>query len=190
MPAVDPTQRFSSRVEQYIKARPSYPVEILRVLRDECGLTSSSVIADIASGTGLFTRLLLENGNEVFGVEPNPEMRKAGEEFLAGYSRFHSIAGKAEATGLPDQSFDFVTAAQAAHWFDRESARREFARLLKPEGWTVLVWNERCTNSTRFLRAYEELLLRFGTDYAEVRHERTTSTLDAFFHPSPFQSRV
>src|SRR5581483_5036963 len=163
MPAIDPTQRFSSRVDKYTKYRPGYPPEIVELLRAQCGLTPSSVIADVASGTGLFTKLLLENGNEVYGVEPNAEMRKAGEEYLAGYPRFHSVAGKAEATGLPDHSFDFVTAAQAAHWFDQAGARREFVRVLKPGGWTVLVWNERCTDSTPSLRAYEELLLRYGT---------------------------
>jgi SAM-dependent methyltransferase len=190
MPAIDPTQRFSSRVDQYTKYRPGYPPEIVELLRAQCGLTPSSVIADVASGTGLFTKLLLENGNEVYGVEPNAEMRKAGEEYVGVYSRFHSVAGKAEATGLPDQSMDLVTAAQAAHWFDRDAARREFLRILKPAGWTVLVWNERCTDSTPFLRAYEELLLRYGTDYAEVRHERTTATLHTFFAPKPFESRV
>jgi SAM-dependent methyltransferase len=190
MAVIDPTRRFSSRVEQYTKYRPGYPEEVLQVLRDECGLTPKSVIADVASGTGLFTRLLLENGNEVYAVEPNAEMRAAGEEFLAGSPRLHSIAGRAEETTLPDHSMDFVTAAQAAHWFDRDRTRREFVRILRPGGWTVLVWNERCTDTTPFLRAYEELLLRYGTDYADVRHERTTSTLDGFFAPSPFECRV
>ncbi len=78
----DPTQRFSSRVGNYVRYRPGYPSAIIDLLRKECGLTPNSVIADVASGTGIFTRMLLENGNRVFGVEPNPEMRKAGEEFL------------------------------------------------------------------------------------------------------------
>jgi SAM-dependent methyltransferase len=190
MAVSDPTQRFSSRVEQYVKYRPGYPAGIIDTLRSECGLTDRATIADIASGTGLFTRMLLENGNEVFGIEPNAEMRAAGEQLLSEYPRFHSVGGRAEATTLLDHSVDYVTAAQAAHWFDREAARREFVRILKPGGWTVLVWNERCTDSSPFLRAYEEMLLRYGTDYSEVRHERTTSTLDAFFHPAPFQSRV
>src|SRR5437868_3524340 len=162
MADVDPTQRFSSRVDQYIRFRPGYPPEVLQLIKNQCELTATSVIADIASGTGLFTRLLLDNGNEVFAVEPNAEMRLAGEQFLAGYSRLHSIDGRAEATTLPDRSVDFVTAAQAAHWFDRDRARQEFVRILKPGGWTVLVWNERCIHSTPFLRAYEELLLSYG----------------------------
>lgn len=184
------TQRFSSRVAHYVRHRPGYPAEILELLRRECGLTPDFVIADIASGTGIFTRLLLENGNRVFGVEPNAEMRQAAEEFLVSFPRFTSRAATAEATTLRARSVDFVTAAQAAHWFDREKARAEFRRILKPGGWLVLIWNERRTDSTPFLREYEKLLLTFGTDYQEVRHERTTEEIEAFFAPAPFQERV
>ncbi|HYL13851.1 MAG TPA: class I SAM-dependent methyltransferase [Terriglobales bacterium] len=190
MPAVDPTQRFSARVDNYARYRPGYPPELLNVLRKECGLQSTSVIADIGSGTGLLSKLFLENGNPVFGVEPNKEMREAGERFLQIFSNFVSIAGTAEATTLSDHAIDFVTAAQAAHWFDRDQARREFIRILKPGGWTVLLWNERRTQSTPFLDAYERLLLKYGTDYQQVRHERTTDTIDFFFAPSPFQAHV
>ncbi|HSZ03509.1 MAG TPA: class I SAM-dependent methyltransferase [Terriglobales bacterium] len=188
MPVKDATQRFSSRVENYVRYRPGYPSEVLELLKNECGLTPDSVIADIASGTGIFTRMLAENGNRVFGVEPNDEMRRAGERFLERYSGFTSIAGTAEATTLPDHIVDIVTAAQAAHWFDREKARREFVRILKPGGWLVLLWNERRTDSTPFLREYEHLLLAYGTDYREVRHERTTAEIADFFSPSPFRS--
>jgi SAM-dependent methyltransferase len=190
MPVKDSTQRFSSRVKDYVRSRPSYPREVIELLAKECGLTPDSVVADIASGTGIFSRLLLENGNLVLGVEPNPEMRRAGEEYLASYPRFTSVNGTAEATTLPDHSVDFITAAQAAHWFDPVSARREFARILRPGGWLVLLWNERRTDSTQFLRDYEALLVKFGTDYQEVRHEHTTAKMDAFFAPSRFQARV
>ena len=159
---------------------------------NECGLNSASVVADIASGTGIFTRILLEDGNveRVFGVEPNAEMRNAGEEFLRTYPNFTSVEGTAEATTLADHSVDLVTAAQAAHWFDREKARREFIRICKLGGWTVLLWNERRTDSTPFLREYEKLLLTYGTDYQNVRHERTTEEIETFFAPSPFQIRI
>lgn len=188
MPAKDATQRFSSRVDNYVRYRPGYPQEVIELLKRDCALTADSVIADIASGTGIFTRLLLENGNRVFGVEPNEAMRQAGEEFLSGYPKFSSVAGTAEATTLPDRSVDLVTAAQAAHWFDRAKARREFLRILKPQGWTVLIWNERQTNSTAFLQDYEALLLNFGTDYQDVRHERTTEEIAEFFTPSAFHT--
>ena len=190
MPASNATSRFSDRVENYVRFRPGYPREALSVLQDECKLAGSHIVADIASGTGIWTQMLLENGNRVFGVEPNAEMRHAGESLLAGSRRFTSVAGRAEATTLPDESVDFVTAAQAAHWFDRERARCEFARILKPGGWLVLLWNERVTDTTPFLRDYEKLLLTFGTDYEEVRHERTTAAVNEFFDPEPFQERV
>jgi ubiquinone/menaquinone biosynthesis C-methylase UbiE len=190
MPVKDATQRFSSRVENYVRYRPGYPPEVIELLKRECGLTPDSVIADIASGTGIFTQVLAENGNRVFAVEPNDEMRRAGEQFLQRYSRVSSVAATAEATTLADRSVDLITAAQAAHWFDREKARREFVRILKADGWTILLWNERRTDSTAFLREYERLLLTFGTDYQEVRHERTTAEIAGFFAPSQFRSSV
>jgi SAM-dependent methyltransferase len=186
----DATQRFSSRVENYVRYRPGYPKEVVDLLKSECGLVSGSIVADIASGTGIFTRMLLENGNRVFGVEPNSEMRRAGEELLCSYSRFTSIAGTAEATTLAECSVDIVTAAQAAHWFDREKARREFVRILKPHGWAVLIWNERRTDGSPFLRDYEHLLASYGTDYQDVRHERTTAEIAGFFSPTPFELRT
>src|SRR5277367_59772 len=128
MPAPNAKSRFSDRVENYVRYRPGYPIEVLQVLKDECGLTPDHGIADIASGTGIWTRVLLNNGNRVFGVEPNPEMRQAGERLLADFPRFTSVAGTAEGTTLADASVDFVTAAQAAHWFEREHSRREFVR--------------------------------------------------------------
>jgi len=190
MPASNATSRFSDRVENYVRYRPGYPAEVLETLKDECGLSPTHVIADIASGTGIWTRMLLENGNAVYGVEPNADMRQAGERLLAGFPKFTSVAGKAEETSLPDHSVDFVTAAQAAHWFDRERARREFSRILKPGGWLVLLWNEREVDTTAFLREYEELLLTYGIDYAEVRHERTTDAVNEFFDPVPYSERT
>ncbi|MGA8213180.1 MAG: class I SAM-dependent methyltransferase [Candidatus Sulfotelmatobacter sp.] len=190
MPASNATSRFSDRVENYVRYRPGYPPEVLQELKAECGLTPTHVVADIASGTGIWTRMLLENGNPVFGIEPNREMREAAERLLAAFPRFTSVAGTAEATMLGDQSVDFVTAAQAAHWFDREQARREFVRILKPGGWLALLWNERLTDSTAFLRDYERLLLTYGTDYQDIRNEHTTSVINEFFDPEPFQERV
>lgn len=183
-----PTERFSSRVEHYVRFRPTYPKEVVGVLRNESGLRPEHLIADIASGTGLFTRLLLENGNRVLGVEPNADMRAAGEQYLAKFPNFSSVVGTAEATTLPDRSLDFVTAAQAAHWFDRDKALVEFHRILKPGGYLVLLWNDRLVETAGFNRDYEQLVLRYGTDYGEVK--RRDAAASHFFGEIPCTKRV
>lgn len=181
-------ERFSDRVENYARYRPNYPQEVLLLLQNECGLRPDHKVADIGFGTGIFTQLLLEKGASVIGVEPNEAMRREGERLLSRFEKFQSVNGTAEATTIPNASVDFITAAQAAHWFDREASRREFQRVLKPGGWIVLLWNERLTNSTPFLIAYEQLLLEYATDYSRVRHEHATNTIGEFFAPLAYSA--
>lgn len=188
---IDPTRRFSSRVENYVKYRPKYPHAVLDALKKECQLTETAIIADIGAGTGILTELFLQNGNEIFAVEPNPEMREAGKRLLQHYPRLHSIPGTAEATTLAPQSVDFVTAGQAFHWFDRPKAKVEFSRILKPQGWVMLVWNERQTNATPFLAAYEQLLRAYATDYDKVDHKQIDfRMLGNFFEPLGFRTKA
>ena len=184
---LDPTKRFSSRVENYVRFRPGYPPEVLGLLRDDCGLTNEATVADIGSGTGKLAELFLANGNRVFGVEPNREMRAAGERLLRPFPRFTSIDGTAEATTLPGHSADFISAGQAFHWFDAEECRAEFSRILKPGGWVVIVWNDRHVDSTPFLAAYEELLRACSTDYENVNHRRFNDgvAITQFFRGQP-----
>jgi len=161
--------RFSDRVDDYVKYRPGYPPQVLEVLKERCGLSSKSVVADIGSGPGNLARLFLENGNEVFAVEPNQEMRGAGQQLLGNYRAYHSVAGSAEQTRLPSSSADVITAAQAFHWFDWPKAKAEFKRVLKQGGWVVLLWNDWRLEASSFLKDYEALLLQYGTDYGEVK---------------------
>jgi len=178
-----PTERFSDRVADYVRYRPGYPPELLECLRRTCGLRPQWVVADVGSGTGLLAKVFLENGNRVFGVEPNAAMRAAGDEFLRGFDQFTSQEGRAEATGLPVHSVNLITAGQAFHWFDRQRTRTEFERILKPGGWVALVWNERLT-STPFLAGYEQLLHRYSPDYPKVDHRNVEeAALGEFFHP-------
>ena len=116
---IESTKRFSSRVDNYVKYRPSYPAAVVELLAAECGLTQAALVADVGSGTGLLAELFRKNGNRVLGIEPNREMREAGERLLGDYSQFISVDGTAEATTLDDDSVDFITAGQAFHWFDR-----------------------------------------------------------------------
>jgi ubiquinone/menaquinone biosynthesis C-methylase UbiE len=187
---MDPLKRFSNRADNYVKYRPGYPDAVIDILKSDCGLTKTSIVADVGSGTGILTKLFLDNGNSVFAIEPNAAMRLAAERLLGHSQGFKSIDANAEATTLDAQSVDLVTAAQAFHWFDQAKAKREFARILKPGGWVVLIWNERRLDSTPFLGAYEDLLLRYGTDYGKVRHENVTSEIDAFFAPESFKLRT
>ncbi len=147
--------RISQRVDNYIQYRPHYPTAVLDLLKEHCGLTTAHLIADIGSGTGIFTKLFLKNGNPVFGIEPDPEMRAGAEYYLQQYTGFTSVAATAEATSLPNHSVDFVTAGQAFHWFDLEAARREFLRILIPGGWVILAWNVQKAAGTPFLEALQ-----------------------------------
>ncbi|HWP84859.1 MAG TPA: class I SAM-dependent methyltransferase [Terriglobia bacterium] len=185
----DSVERFTSRVENYVKYRPHYPRAILQMLATECGLTPESRIADVGAGPGQLAELFLENGNLVYAIEPNPAMREAAEQALAGYPNARILAGTAEATPLPDHSVDFVTAGQAFHWFDRARARSEFARILKPAGWVVIVWNQRET-ATPLMAAYEALVRRYSPDYEKVDHRLITADiLREFFGPQGCQKK-
>lgn len=179
--ATDPTRRFSNRVEDYIRYRPGYPPEVLDYLTCEFGLAPQHVIADVGSGTGILTELLLRHGNAVLAVEPNAEMRAAAERLLHSFAGFRSVAGTAELTTLPAASVDWITAGQAFHWFDVDRTRLEFARILRRGtsgsagvGWVALLWNNR-REHTPFLQEYERLLREFSTDYATIKHQNVES---------------
>ncbi len=179
-----PADRFADRVEAYVKFRPGYPEALFSTLVEATGLQADSVVADLGSGTGILTAGLLERFGVVHAVEPNAPMREAAEALLGGRPGFRSHPGTAEETGLADDSVDLVVAAQAFHWFNRETCSREFRRILKRGGHTALIWNERIVDATPFLRDYEVFLHQHGTDYASVNHALIDRTeIERFFHP-------
>ena len=165
----DNKQRFSKRVEDYIRYRPGYPAELGPRLLEVAGLSAGDVVADIGSGTGIFTRLLLQHDLRVFAVEPNMPMREAAEVELGGERGFKSVPGSAEDTSLADDSVDLVTAAQAFHWFNNDEAKAEFRRILKPGGLLALVWNRRKL-SQPFQEAYDAILRELSPEYGKVNH--------------------
>ena len=161
----DSTKLFGDRVKEYVKFRPGYPVEIVTLLADKCGLTPQWRIADIGSGPGNLTRIFLQNGNSVIGVEPNLEMRQAAERLLGSERLFRSVDGTAEATTLESGSVELMVAGQAFHWFDPIQARVECRRILVPTGWAALIWNERKHDASRFMEGYERIFRDLIPDY-------------------------
>jgi SAM-dependent methyltransferase len=168
-----PTERFSRRAADYVRYRPRYPQVALDAIVTETGLTPQHAVADVGSGTGFSAELFLRYGCRVFGIEPNAEMRAAGDAYLAAYPLFTSVAGTAEATTLPDAAIDLIVAGQAFHWFDVTRARTEFARILRPGGWVALLWQTRDTDSP-FMRAYEDVVERHSTEVRQVHHRNVT----------------
>ncbi len=180
----DATARFSDRVADYVRTRPSYPAALLDAVLEALGLAPGDAVADLGSGTGISAKLLVERGLVVHAVEPNEPMRRAAEEMLAGDERFRSVNGTAEATTLADGSVRAVFAFQAFHWFDATKTRTELARILEPRAagpQIALVWNERLVD-TPFLEAYEALLQRASPDYGAVEHRNAYARIQAFFH--------
>ena len=176
MMTLQSTSRFSDRVDDYVRYRPDYPATLLEWLQHDCGVSTAWVVADIGAGTGISSKMLLDAGYRVIAVEPNAPMRAAAEKWLGADAKFSAVDGRADATGLEDASVDLVTVAQAFHWFDEETTRREFARILRPGGLAAIWWNSRRLTGTPFLEGYELLLQTFGTDYTSVAERYADDT--------------
>lgn len=192
MTDMKPTERFTSRVENYVRYRPNYPSALLPLVIEQTGLGTDWEIADVGSGPGNLTRLFLENGYSVTGIEPNDAMREAGEELLAKYPRFRSMNGTAEATTLPSRSIDLVTAGQAFHWFEPAATRAEFSRILRGGGWVALIWNKRPEGSAPILDAWGDLLREHSPEYSRVavRDDAAEAGMAVLFGGNRYQKFV
>lgn len=181
----DSTRRFSDRVDDYVRYRPGYPDELVAVLIEGCGLKAGAAVADIGSGTGIFTARLVDAGLQVNAVEPNREMRRAAERMLGAKPGFTSIAAPAEATGLGPESVNLITAAQAFHWFNNEVVQTEFRRILRPDGHLALIWNRRRIRQS-LQQKFESVLRRRAPEYGKVNHMSLDDReIGAFFGAVP-----
>ncbi|QJC50845.1 class I SAM-dependent methyltransferase [Paenibacillus albicereus] len=188
---MDSKERFSSRVEDYVKFRPGYPAEAIDAILEQGGLAPESAVADIGAGTGIFSGLLMERGLRVMAIEPNADMARAAWTAHGPNELFGIMLAPAEDTGLASESLDAIVCAQSFHWFDQEAAKAEFARILKPDKRAFLVWNSRLTAGTPFLERYEALLHEYGTDYASVNHRNISpERLQAFFREGTLTRRA
>lgn len=184
------TERFSDRVENYVKYRPHYPQAIIPCLEQEAGLTRESVVADIGAGTGISSLLFLEYGNKVFAVEPNTPMREKAEQLRQRFPNLATVAGTAERTMLPDACADLIVVGQAFHWFSQDAAKAEFRRIGRKDAHVALMWNERRTD-TDFEREYELLIAQYATDYKETGHRNIgPAQLALFFSPSTYKEHT
>jgi SAM-dependent methyltransferase len=181
---MDPTQRFSDRVENYAKFRPDYPDALIRFVRER--LPAPAVIADIGSGTGILSDQLLRAGYTVFGVEPNKPMQLKAERRLGSHPRFVSVTGTAEATTLGPGSVDAITCAQSFHWFDRLRSRDEFGRILRQPKLVILMWNERISGD--LMEEYDRILQESAPEYSHVsRRNVTDADVTDFFGSGPVE---
>jgi SAM-dependent methyltransferase len=178
----DSTSRFSDRVADYVRYRPDYPPALLEWLREEHGVDASWIVADIGAGTGISSKMFLDAGHRVLGVEPNAPMRAAAERWLGAQTKFTAVDGTAEATTLADASVDLISVAQAFHWFDADKVKTEWSRILGPYGLAAIYWNSRSLAGSRFLEGYETLLRDYGIDYETVaeRHQDDATMLRWF----------
>ena len=170
---IDSRERFTDRVENYTRFRPGYPDDLVTALFADPADGATAVIADIGSGSGIFTRKLLERGARVYAVEPNAAMRIAAERDLREYDNFVSIDGDAGDTGLGENSVDLITAAQAFHWFNNLETLAEFQRILRPGGRLALIWNKRRLNRP-FQKVYDTILREYAPEYGKVNHMNLT----------------
>ncbi|MBR1777927.1 MAG: methyltransferase domain-containing protein [Alphaproteobacteria bacterium] len=155
------TDRFTGKAVAYTKGRPMYAQAALDFLKKQ-GINENARIADIGAGTGIFSKQLAQTGATVFAVEPNDDMRQTAKEYLDG-SNARCIDGSAENTALPDHCVNFVSAAQAFHWFDKAAFRKECDRILVPDGQIILIWNIEVFGSD-FFRDYGEILKRLTNE--------------------------
>lgn len=200
------TENFTDKANIYAKYRPSYPNEYIEYLLSANELNENQIVADIGSGTGIFSRQLLENGLHVIGVEPNDDMRKMAEQSLKRYPRFQSIKATAEHTTLKENSVDLVTVAQAFHWFNKEAFKIECQRILKQKAHVALVWNSRdgtspiikekadicqktCPNFKGFSGGIEETPEMFNSFFKDGKYEFKEYQNDLLFDYEGFLGR-
>ncbi|MGE9310279.1 class I SAM-dependent methyltransferase [Niabella sp. CJ426] len=186
----DPKQRFSNRVADYIKYRPKYPKGVIDILKRDIHLSSHDIVADIGAGTGFLTELFLDNGNLTYAVEPNEAMRQACSDLYGSEGRLKIIDGSAEVTHLPDQAIDLIVAGTAFHWFDPIETKKEFMRILRPDGHILLIWNVR-KDDAPFTAGYEEILHRRIPEYEASKHRKfDIDLINNFLHPRKMKTQV
>jgi SAM-dependent methyltransferase len=129
-----PTGSLDRWPADYERGRPGWP----RAVAEVPGLPSTATALDLGAGTGKLTRMLVPAFEQVIAVEPAEAMRR---ELLALCPTADVRDGTGQEIPLPNESVDVVFAAEAFHWFYDDQALAEMARVLRPGGGVVLMWN-------------------------------------------------
>lgn len=179
---MDNTTKFTGRASAYAQARPSYATEFFEYLTNTMGISKDSVFADIGSGTGKFSKQILEIGCKVFCVEPNADMRKEAEHQLSGYKGFISVNGTDEGTTINAETIDYITVAQAFHWFNPIAFRQECLRILKKVGKVILIWNTK--RKSEMVIEHDKLCSRFCPEFKGFSGglDSMNDTINTFFN--------
>lgn len=181
----DSQERFSKQVDNYVKYRPHYPTEILNYLQNKYAIHPDMAVADIGSGTGISSKLFLDKGYQVFGIEPNENMRLASTKYLSNYEKFTAINGSAAKTTMQSNCVDIILAGQAFHWFNNEATKIEFERISKEKRLIVFLWNERNTKSD-FEKEYDHFIERYALDYIAIKDRNIEpQNIELFLAPNP-----
>jgi len=180
---VDARSLFNGKASIYSRYRPDYPKDLLKMLEKETGFNRNWIVADIGSGTGIMSRLFLENGNHVYCIEPNDDMRSESIKLTSSFLKCKVLKGTAENTGLDTDSIDIIVAGQSFHWFDPVAAKKEMTRVLKPGGFAALIWNNRSERENSLSKEYDYICSKYSHNYQGTGNSRIESdTFITFFH--------
>jgi len=176
---MDSKELFTSKSKIYDAYRPKYSEQFIDSIIENYPLSHLAKIADIGAGTGILTQQLLRIGCEIFAIEPNKEMREIAENKFLNEKKCHVINGSAEKTTLNDNSMDLIIVAQAFHWFEIESFRKEFQRISKRNK-AILVWNTKKT-SQPYLAELEEVNQKYCKEFKGFSGGIEIDQISSFF---------
>lgn len=186
---MDTTTVYSTKAEKYAKFRWDYAEKAIETIFTITQITRHSIVADLGAGTGILTRHFATKAKAIYAIEPNFELRQILTRDLSAIPAISIMVGTAEATQLPDTSVDVLTVAQAIHWFQPEPARQEMMRILKNDGWLVLLRNYG-TNRAHNEAIGNLMTKAFGADFSKVNERPKEKPIRFYYGNDAFQKFV
>lgn len=172
---------YQHKTSFYSEGRLGYAQQAVRLITERIA-SPHAAIADMGSGTGIFSAALLDKGYRVYCVEPNAALQQEAVRHFHSNINFKAVTAPAEATGLPDHSVDGITAASAFHWFHPDSFLLECRRIVKPGGFVFFLYNVRQTDDS-FSREHGKICRRYCPGFTGFHHgaDKAKDRCPAFF---------